>query len=103
MTPRPRKKANRHLPDNLYPGKVYGTVYYRYKHPVMGKFHGMGKNKAQAIADAKQLNSILVSESDRVSEILNSETVSSHIEWFENEYMPKKKYAEKTRNCLCDQ
>lgn len=96
MTPRPRKKSNSALPQNLYQAKINGRVYFSYKHPVTKKVHGMGSNKADAIAAAKQLNSILMQQTDRVASILGSETLEAHIQWFKREIMPKREYADKT-------
>ena len=49
-------KATQRLPVNLYEttnGKGTGAVYYRYKHPTTKKFHGMGKDKVEAIKAAE--------------------------------------------------
>ncbi len=96
MTPRPRKKKNAALPENLYSGKVKGCVYYSYKHPLTKKVHGMGRDKVKAIEAAKQLNAILTPSHDLVSTVLGIETLEAHITWFEREIMPKREYAAKT-------
>lgn len=96
MTPRPRKKSNAALPPNLYQSKVNGAVYFTYKHPITNKRHGMGRDKAKAIAAAKQLNSILITNNDLVSKVKGLETIAQHIKWFKREIMPKRKYADKT-------
>lgn len=96
MTPRPRKRANKALPLNLYQAKIKGRAYFSYKHPITGKVHGMGTNKAEAIEAAKQLNSILIKPSDLVSSILGSETLDRHIDWFKAEIIPTREYSAKT-------
>ncbi|ELH7428544.1 phage integrase Arm DNA-binding domain-containing protein [Escherichia coli] len=52
MAARPRKN-NVSVP-NLYPlySRKVNKVYWRYKHPVTGKFHSLGTNEAEAIAIA---------------------------------------------------
>lgn len=52
MAARPRKN-NVSVP-NLYPlySRKVNKVYWRYKHPVTGKFHALGTNEAEAIAIA---------------------------------------------------
>lgn len=96
MTPRPRKKKNAGLPPHLYQSKVGGRVYYSYRHPVTKKLHGMGKDKAKAIAAAKQLNSILMPSQDMIADVLGVETLGQHIKWFNREIIPKRNYSDKT-------
>lgn len=96
MTPRPRKKKNAALPENLYAGKVKGRVYYSYKHPQTKKLHGMGRDKVKAVEAAKQLNAILMPASDLVGNVLGIETLDAHITWFKREIMPERDYAAKT-------
>ena len=43
---RPRSKRNKDLPVNLYRGEGNS---WRYRHPVTGKYHGMGDDKAKAM------------------------------------------------------
>ncbi|WP_420590318.1 phage integrase Arm DNA-binding domain-containing protein [Bacterioplanoides sp.] len=65
-----RSKEHKDLPDNLY--SVGGSSpYYRYKHPITGKMHGMGKNRKEAVAAAKKLNQILVKTNNLVESVLN--------------------------------
>ena len=54
MAARPRKN-NVSVP-NLYPlySRKVNKVYWRYKHPVTGKFHSLGTNEAEAIAIATE-------------------------------------------------
>lgn len=76
----PKRKSNKDLPPNLYPATDTrdGVTRYRYRDPRSGKFHGMGADKAQAIADAKALNAIIAQgmAQARVAGITNSVTVT---------------------------
>jgi len=96
MNPRPRKRKNVGLPQNLYDSKKGNSVTYRYRHPVTKKIHGMGSDKIKAIQAAKQLNSLLMPQIDLVSNVLNVVTVAQHIEWFFEEIVPKREYAKNT-------
>jgi len=96
MTPRPRKRQNSALPQNLYSSKRGKWVSYRYRHPVTKKEHGMGSDRVKAIAAAKQLNNMLMAPSDLVSQVMQAETVSNHIDWFFREIIPGKEYAKNT-------
>lgn len=96
MTPRPRKKSNAGLPENLYPSSKAGRVSFVYRHPVKKTRHGMGTDRAKAIQAAKQLNSLLMPDNDLVSKVVGVVTIDQHISWFEREIMPKRKYAAKT-------
>lgn len=97
MTPRPRKRKNSALPENLYQSKKGQYVSFIYRHPVKKTRHGLGSDKAKAIQAAKQLNSILVPRVDFVSKVLGTETIEQHIEWFKREIIPERDYANKTR------
>ncbi|ENE1792237.1 phage integrase Arm DNA-binding domain-containing protein [Escherichia coli] len=65
MAARPRKN-NVSVP-NLYPlyGRKVNKVYWRYKHPVTGKFHALGTNEAEAIAIATEANTRLAEQRTR--------------------------------------
>jgi len=70
-------KATQRLPVNLYEttnGKGTGAVYYRYKNPETKKFHGMGKNKNEAISAAKSLNDKLIGVTSLVDSVLHPST-----------------------------
>lgn len=71
---RPRRKRNSGLPENLYRhhDPRTGRDYYRYRDPRNGKFHGLGTDYSQAVADAKSLNAAILSglESMRRAAIL---------------------------------
>ncbi|HAW0038294.1 TPA: tyrosine-type recombinase/integrase [Escherichia coli] len=65
MAARPRKN-NVSVP-NLYPlySRKVNKVYWRYKHPVTGKFHALGTNEAEAIAIAAEANTRLAEQRTR--------------------------------------
>lgn len=65
MAARPRKN-NVSVP-NLYPlySRKVNKVYWRYKHPVTGKFHALGTNEAEAIAIATEANTRLAEQGTR--------------------------------------
>lgn len=63
---RSRNSGNKDLPANLYRGNGNS---WRYRHPVTGKFHSMGRDKAAAIQAARKLNSLLIQEQDLVSNV----------------------------------
>lgn len=65
MAARPRKN-NVKVP-NLYPllSRKVNKVYWRYKHPVTGKFHSLGTNEEEAIAIAIEANSRLAEQRTR--------------------------------------
>jgi len=94
MSPRPRKIANKPLPANLYPAN--GGKSYQYRHPVTGKFHGLGVSRVQAIADAKELNALLIPDSDFVAKILGHVTIRQHAEWFMDNIAPEREYKPST-------
>ncbi len=62
---RPRKN-NVSVP-NLYPlySRKVNKVYWRYKHPVTGKFHALGTNEDEAIAIATEANTRLAEQRTR--------------------------------------
>lgn len=65
MAARPRKN-NVSVP-HLYPlySRKVNKVYWRYKHPVTGKFHALGTNEAEAIAIATEANTRLAEQRTR--------------------------------------
>lgn len=62
MTPQ-RKKPGRDPTPNFYEkfDKRTRKTYYAYRDPRTGKFHGLGTDRAAAIADAKALNTLIAS------------------------------------------
>lgn len=57
-----RRPGTRDLPDNLYASldRRSGNTYYRYRDPRNNKYHGLGTDKAAAIADALALNAAIL-------------------------------------------
>lgn len=94
MSPRPRRPKNKALPPNLYPNN--GGKTYVYRHPINGTWHGMGANRVQAIAAAKELNAMLMPENDLVAKVLGNVTVRQHIGWFVQNIAPEREYKPKT-------
>ncbi|HGJ5907510.1 MAG TPA: phage integrase Arm DNA-binding domain-containing protein [Arsenophonus nasoniae] len=89
MAARPRKN-NVSIP-NLYPlySRKANKVYWRYRHPITGKYHALGDNEEEAKAIALEANNRLADQrsrqvlaiSDRVSRIKGkSITVSTWLE-----------------------
>lgn len=94
MSPRPRKRANKPLPDNLYPANRGKS--YQYRHPITGKFHGMGASRAAAIAAAKELNAMLMPDNDLVGKVLGRATVRQHAKWWLENIAPEREYKKST-------
>jgi integrase len=65
MAARPRK--NQVVVPNLYPlySRKVNKVYWRYKHPVTGKFHALGDNEQEAIAIATEANARIAEQRTR--------------------------------------
>ncbi|HAU8151890.1 TPA: site-specific integrase [Escherichia coli] len=65
MAARPRKN-NVSIP-NLYPlySRKVNKVYWRYKHPVTGKFHSLGTDEVEAKAIATEANARLAEQRSR--------------------------------------
>lgn len=65
MAARPRKN-NVKIP-NLYPlySRKVNKIYWRYKHPITGKFHSLGTNEAEATAIAIEANERLAEQRAR--------------------------------------
>ncbi|EIW3898013.1 phage integrase Arm DNA-binding domain-containing protein [Klebsiella pneumoniae] len=65
MAARPRKN-NISIP-NLYPlfSRKVNRVYWRYKHPITGKFHSLGTDEAEATAIAIEANKRLAEQQTR--------------------------------------
>ncbi|QHA85580.1 site-specific integrase [Serratia rhizosphaerae] len=89
MAARPRKN-NVNIP-NLYPlyNRVVNKVYWRYRHPITGKFHALGDNEQEAREIAIEANNRLAEQrcrqmlaiSDRVAQIRGKEiTVSTWLD-----------------------
>lgn len=81
---RPRSRKNKDLPANLY--RSEGKTW-RYRHPVTGKYHGMGDDKAKAIVAARKLNELLTPSTDLVARVLGEVTFGE----FAKDYMANKR------------
>lgn len=81
---RPRTNRNKDLPANLYRS---GTNTWKYRHPLTGKFHGMGSDKSKAIIAARKLNDLLTPATDLVSIVLGEVTFGE----FSQKYISEKR------------
>lgn len=70
------------MPPNLYRS---GKNTWRYRHPITGKFHGMGADKAKAITAARKLNDLLISSNDLVSTVIGEVTFKEFSQKFLDE------------------
>lgn len=63
MTPRSRKRENKHLKDvkNLYPRTINGKTYYYFEHPITHKSKSLGSDLVSALEKATLLNAALES------------------------------------------
>lgn len=80
--PPKRRPGNRDLVDNLYRTRAKsGEVYYRYLDQRTGKFHGLGKDKNAALADAKALNAAITAQlsGQRVAGIITSKSAGTRL------------------------
>lgn len=77
MAARPRKN-NVSVP-NLYPlySRKVNKVYWRYKHPITGKFHALGTDEAEAIAIATEANTRLAEQRSRQIMAISDKIASS--------------------------
>lgn len=79
MPPRDRKSGRRGWPPHLYVNTVKGRVYYRYRHPVTGKYHQLGTDFAEAAKAARILNSRLVPEKEGLQEVVDRVTMPAPV------------------------
>ena len=88
MNARRRKDKSSILEPNLY----LNGVYYRYKHPVTGKSHSMGKDSLAANNAARILNEKLIKNRDLYREVLNLDkyTFEATCTRYIKEYLPNK-------------
>jgi integrase len=95
MAARPRQKSNLDLPPNLYRADNAG---FRYRRPDNGTWHGMGSDKAKAVAAAKKLNSLLVAAPlDLVATVMGEiPTFGKFSAHYQNEVLPTRNLAPKT-------
>ena len=92
MAPRPRIRGNRDLPTNLYAT----STGFEYRHPITKKRHGMGTDRARAIAAANILNHKLMPGTDLVAAVIGGDTVASVVERYKAEYISEKTQAGRT-------
>lgn len=96
MAPRPRNKANKGLPTNLYFDKRRGT--YRYRRPTDGKWFPFGADRQRAIDAAKQLNSEFMTGTDLVARVQgrHSDSLAAFVDQFERDILPPRELAKAT-------
>ena len=96
MAPRPRNKANKGLPQNLYFDARRGT--YRYRRPTDGKWFQFGSNRAQAIDAAKQLNLEFMAGADLVARVQGrqQDLFTGFLDQFERDILPPRELARAT-------
>ena len=102
MAPRKRLRRNVDLPPNLYSNKVGAVTYYRYRRPDTGTFHSLGTVKGTAIADARQLNSVLMQPADRVGQVLGTteQTMAHLIDRYRKEFLPEQNLRDSTMQLI---
>jgi len=96
----PRKRKYKQLEPNLYQATVKGKTYYRYQHPITGKYHGMGADRAKANAAARILNAKLIPDTDSLADrVLSSSDIafSEVIDRFTVEILDQKQTSKGTR------
>lgn len=92
MTPRPRKRGSKDLPDNLYAKKVGDRIYFQYRHPVTLEFVGFGYDRRAAVDAAKQLNQLLTKQTSLVDKvILPSEPISEYLANYRDKILPSRR------------
>lgn len=89
---RPRANRNKALPPNLYERKGY----FSWCDPRTGKEHGLGRDRADAISQAREANSYIAAEPRLVERINTGRTVSSLIPIYQ-EAIGKRHLATTTR------
>lgn len=96
MVPRPRNKANKGLPPNLYLDDRRGT--YRYRRPTDGKWFPFGADRVKAIDAAKQLNIEFMSGGDLVGRVKGAEVdlFIAFLATYETEVLPPRGLAKAT-------
>lgn len=94
MAARPRNPRNKDLPANLY---RLDKNSFRYRHPVKGTWHGMGADKAKAVAAARKLNSLLIPSDNLVDQVMgNAKTFGEFSTYFAEEVLAARKLASNT-------
>lgn len=88
MNAKRRKESTMNLEPNLYKN----GPYYRYKHPIAGTWHQMGKDVYDANVAARTLNETLSTTKDLYRDVLNLDkfTFSATLARYKKEYLPHK-------------
>lgn len=88
---RPRKRANRDLPLNLYYNQ--DTKGYRYKDTLKSKWHNFGHDRQKAIKSAQILNAKLMTNTDLIAAVMaeHTLTVSAFIDDYKRSVMKERK------------
>ncbi|WP_349616966.1 tyrosine-type recombinase/integrase [Azotobacter salinestris] len=100
MSPRPRSKGNKGLPQNLYLDSRRGT--YRYRRPTDGKWFQFGSDRLKAIDAAKQLNLVFMQGADLVASVMQNGTSAqadlfeAFLDVYEKEILPPRELAKGT-------
>lgn len=92
MTPRPRKRGSKDLPENLYPNKKGNVTYYRYRHPVTKEYIPFGKDKREAVEAAIHANQLLLQKNDLLRKVIQPEdSFADYLDYFFDEIIPTKR------------
>lgn len=96
MVPRPRNKANKSLPQNLYFDPRRST--FRYRRPTDGKWFQFGSDRIKAIDAAKQLNLEFMRGADLVGDVLGSasDAFTAFLDRYEADVLPPRELAKGT-------
>lgn len=96
MANRPRDKANKGLPQNLYLDKRWDS--YRYRRPSDGKWFQFGKDRLKAIDAAKQLNLVFMKGADLVDIVLGKSSMlfTDFLDTYEQKVLPPRELAKAT-------
>lgn len=96
IVPRPRNKANKSLPQNLYFDLRRST--YRYRRPTDGKWFQFGSDRIKAIDAAKQLNLEFMRGADLIGAVMGStpELFGGFLDTYERDVLPPRELAKGT-------
>ena len=99
MVPRPRNKANKNLPQNLYFDSRRSS--YRYRRPTDGKWFQFGSDRIKAIDAAKQLNLEFMRGADLVGAVMGStsESFAGFLDAYERDVLPPRGWRKEPWDC----